>query len=89
MAELEAIHFRHQDVGDNQIEIPAFNLFERFQAVAGAGDLVPARADNRFDQVEVFGIVIDAENFHGGPFERCRNVITDSPKCSGSTGFSI
>ncbi len=72
--ELEAVHGRHQDVGDDQLRPFGAHDLERGGAIGGLHQCVPGMAEQRQQELTIEGPIIDNENFchrlwalHRGP----------------------
>ena len=84
-AKLEPVHRGHRHVGHNQIEALGGQLFQGFQAVARADNLVSAGARHGLNQVQVPGVLVDTQDSHDVSPARARMVSTVS-KLRGAGG---
>jgi hypothetical protein len=64
-AELKAIHARHEDIRDHEIILAGVGEAQGLHAVAGRIHFVAVPAQQGLEHVEVLGLVIDAQDFHG------------------------
>ena len=76
-----AVHHRHEQVGDDEGRRRLAGLDQRLGAVAGLGDFVAVAGEQGAQEVKVYVLVIDDEDFHGGLFV--------SRSSSSSCGWTI
>ncbi|MNS21912.1 hypothetical protein D3C72_536900 [compost metagenome] len=64
--ELHAVHARHQQVGEHQIEVALFQAIQCFFAVLGARQIEVAQLAEQVLQIQVLeGVIFDNQNATG------------------------
>ena len=64
-ADLIAVHLRHHDVEQHEVDVALGGERERLRAGAGGDDLVTARREHGFEQADVLDQIVDDEDPRG------------------------
>ena len=92
-AQLKAIHYRHENIAENQLVLPVSQRLKRLGTVGRQISLQPVPFEQGLKQVLIFLVIVNAENAHGQPaapsWPGVQNCRISAAKVSGLIGFSI
>jgi len=90
LEQLHAVHTRHADVGDHQVDIAVLDIRQRPDAVFGPHDPVPLERQKIFKEIADTRFVIDNQDFFTGFNHEHPSLRTRGPLTAASavdTGF--